>query len=219
MQRTLGYSASEQAAPSKQMERRIELHTWDSRGRGWSGPDEISYSLTGSRRILDRLRELNGSWHGDLEFKAPDLPAMKFFAHVHDLGDSCLATLDLEGVPGGPVEILLVVPAERRLKIRPEFAFEFTAFTRFLEGPASQGTEQALHDGIERILMEAPQDTTVVISVETRFIAPDVHILTAQACERLAMSMVAWASEDHASRADRERGAGNGNGRSRAQSH
>ncbi len=211
----LEYSAGERVVSSQPMERRIELYTWDSRGRMWSGPDEIAYSLKGSRRILDGLRELNGSWHGDLELKAPGLPSMKLFAYVRDLGDSCMATLDLEGMSGGPAEVLLVVPAERRAELRLEFAFEFTAFLRFLEGPVSQGTEQALHDGVDRILRDAAQETTIVISVETRFIASDVHILTAHACERLAMGMVAWAREEHAACAARE----SGNGRRRCPSH
>ena len=180
-------------------ERRIELYSWDSRSRSWSGPDEIGYTLKGSRRILDRLREGNGSWRGELRLQTAGIPAVTFWAQVRDLGDVYLATLDLGEYPGGPLETILVVPAERRARLRGEFAFEFTAFLRFLEGPASHGAEFAFHDGLERLLREAPSAAMIVISVETRFTSPDEHLLTAQAGERLIMSMVAWAAEAQAS--------------------
>jgi hypothetical protein len=179
-------------------ERQIELYSWDSRARAWSGPDQIVYSLKGSRRILDRLREGNGSWRGELRPQSAGLAALPLWAQVRDLGDVCLGTLDLQGNPGGLIEAVLVVPAERRPRLRAELAFEFTAFLRFLEGPVSLGSELAFHDGLERLLREAPSGATIVLSVETRFTEPDEHLLIALACERLSMSMVAWAGEKRA---------------------
>ena len=181
-----------------QSERYIELHGWDSRNQAWSGPDELSYSLKGGRRILDGLREGGGCWHGELRVKAPQVPPLTFYAQVYDLGDGCVATLDMEGSPGGPLEVVLVIPAERRSMVRPEMAFEFAAYLRFLEGPVSRGSEMAIFDRVERTLRETDARTTIVFSMETRFAGPEVHILTAQACERLAMAMVAWAGEKHA---------------------
>jgi hypothetical protein len=178
--------------------RRIELYSWDSRSRAWSGPDEIAYSLKGSRRILDRLREGNGSWRGELRPQSAGLPALPLWAHIRDLGDVCLGTLDLEGNRGGLIEAVLVIPPERRPQLRAELAFEFTAFLRFLEGPVSHGSELAFHDGLERLLKEAASGATIVISVETRFTEPDEHLLIALACERLSMSMVAWVAEKRA---------------------
>jgi hypothetical protein len=64
------------------------------------------------------------------------------------VGDAGLAVIDLEGSPGGPLEVTLVVPAHRRTRVRRDFAFEFAAFLRFLEGPESSGSELAIHDYI-----------------------------------------------------------------------
>jgi hypothetical protein len=174
---------------------RIELHGWDSRSQEWHGPDEITFKLVGSRRLLDRLRELHGCWHGKLSAQAPGSPSLTFCAQTYDLGDSGLATIDMEGSPGGPLEVLLVVPPSRRSEARPELAFEFTSYLRFLEGRVSHGSELAMHDYVERILRDTAPETTIVISVETRFVAPEVHELIASAAEKLAMSLIAWMAE------------------------
>ncbi len=169
---------------------RIELHGWDSRNRAWYGPDELAYSLTGCRGLVAKLRELHGCWQGRLLAQAPGSPSLAFCVQLRDLGDVGLATLDLEGSPGGPVEALLIVPAQRRGRIRPELAFEFTSYLRFLDGPVSQGSEIAIHDHLERTLAETPDGVTIVISVENHFISTEANLLAAEQAERMAMSLV-----------------------------
>jgi len=170
--------------------RRIELHGWDSSARAWHGPDELTFALDGCGPILRKLRELPGSWHGRLPAKQPGEPLVSVCAAIYDLGDAGLATIDIEGSPGGPLEVLLVIPAHRRSAIRPEMAFEFVSFLRFLEGRDSLGTEVAVHDYIERVLADGAQPATLVFSIETRPVLPEVRLLISQQAERLAMSMI-----------------------------
>ena len=115
---------------------------------------------------------------------------MSFSACVHDLGDAGLGTLDLEGAQGGPLQFILVAPAHRRHKLRPDMAFEFVAFMRFLGGPESVGHELALHDHIE-IALQGSTNATLVFSVETQALLPEVQILVAQQAERLTLGIVA----------------------------
>jgi hypothetical protein len=183
-----------------QREPSIALHGWDSRGQAWHGPDELAYALRGSRAILRKLRPLASSWHGRLHAQMPGQLSLNFCASIHDLGDAGLAIIDLEGSPGGPLEVTLVVPAHRRARVRKDFAFEFAAFLRFLEGPESSGSELAIHDYIHRVLSETGAATTLVFSIETRFVEREVQILIAGQVERLAVSMIAWMRGKDASR-------------------
>lgn len=181
----------------------IALHGWDSRGQVWHGPDELAYEISGSREILRKLRPLASSWHGRLHAQMAGQLSLNFCASIHDLGDAGIAIIDLEGSPGGPLEVTLVVPAHRRARVREDFAFEFAAFLRFLEGPKSSGSELAIHDYIHRVLSETGATTTLVFSVETRFLESEVQILIAEQVERLAISMIAWMTEKDASHAAR----------------
>ena len=115
---------------------------------------------------------------------------MSFFACVHDLGDAGLGMLDMEGSQGGPLQFILVAPARRRHKLRPDMAFEFITFARFLSGPESAGDELALHDHIERAL-QTSGNATLVFSIETQVLVPEVEILLAQQAERLTFGIVA----------------------------
>jgi hypothetical protein len=165
----------------------------------WHGPDELAYALSSVREILRKLRPLASSWHGRLHAQMAGQLSLNFCASIHDLGDAGLAIIDLEGSPGGPLEVTLVVPAHRRTRVRKDFAFEFAAFLRFLEGPESSGSELAIHDYIHRVLSETGSATTLVFSIETRFLEREVQILIAEQVERLAISMIAWMNEKDAS--------------------
>jgi len=178
-----------------QREPRIELHGWDWRGQVWHGPDELTFALDGSREILRRLRLLASSWHGKLHAQMPGELSLDFCASIYDLSDAGLAILDLEGSPGGPLEITIVIPAHRRAGVRKDFAFEIAAFLRFLEGPESSGAELAIHDYIHRVLGETDPGTTLVFSIETCFIERELQILIAEQVERLAISMLIWMTE------------------------
>ena len=177
---------------------RIELHGWDSQGQAWHGPDELAFSLAGCRNIVRKLRELRGSWHGRLRSQVPGELPLSFCGAIYDLGDAGLGLLDMEGSANGPLEVVVVIPAQRRKAVRPEFAFEFTSFLRFLEGKVSTGWEMAIHDYVQRVLHETGEEKTLVFSIETRSVVPEVHILISQQAGRLAMGMIAWMIEKDA---------------------
>ncbi|SPE34125.1 hypothetical protein SBA6_330020 [Candidatus Sulfopaludibacter sp. SbA6] len=170
---------------------RIELHGWDSDASAWYGPDELAFRPDGCRHLVRRLLELPGSWHGMLRSKVPGEPRLALRASFHDLADAGLGTIDLDGSPGGPLQIVLVVPASRRTRIRPELAFEFASFLRFLDGPEATGTELAIHDHIQRVLEQAAGAATLVFSIETRGILPEVRVHLSQQAEKLIMAMIA----------------------------
>jgi hypothetical protein len=182
----------------QQPEGRIELHGWDSLAGAWYGPTELTFTLRGCERVLSQLREMPGSWYGKLRMKAPGEPPLGFQVSVHDLWDAGLALLDIEGSPGGPLEVVLAVPAQRRGRIRPDMAFEFVAFLSFLRGLEKPGSEMAIHDYIQRVLEEAEPPSTMVFSVETRLVVPESRMLISQQAERLAMAMIAWMAEKDA---------------------
>lgn len=170
---------------------RIELHGWDSDALAWYGPDELAFRPDGCRYLVRRLLELPGSWHGMLRSQVPGEPPLAFRASFHDLADAGLGTIDLDGSPGGPLHIVLVVPARRRTRIRPELAFEFASFLRFLDGPEATGTELAIHDHIQRVLEQAAGAATLVFSIETRSVLPEVRVHLSQQAEKLIMAMIA----------------------------
>ncbi len=182
----------------------VELHGWDSLARAWHGPTELTFTLRGCGRILSQLREMPGSWYGKLRTEAPGELPLDFHVSIHDLCDAGLALLDIEGSSGGPLEVILAIPAQRRARIRPEMAFEFVAFLGFLRGLENPGSEMAMHDYIQRVLGEADELSTLVFSIETRFVVPESRLLISEQAERLAMSMIAWMAEKDARPGARE---------------
>jgi hypothetical protein len=181
-----------------QREGRVELHGWDSRAGAWHGPTELTFTLRGCGRILSQLRELPGSWYGKLRTEAPEELPLSFHVSIHDLWDAGLALLDIEGSPGGPLEVIIAIPAQRRARIRPDLAFELVAFLSFLKGLENPGSEMAIHDYVQRVLEESDATSTLVFSIETRFVVPESRMLISEQAERLAMSMIAWMAEKDA---------------------
>jgi hypothetical protein len=56
----------------------------------------------------------------------------------------------------------------------------------------------AVHDYIQRVLGEAAKPSTLVFSIETRFVVPESRMSICEQAERLAMSMIAWMAEKDA---------------------
>jgi hypothetical protein len=187
--------------PASQPQPAIELHGWDARTQSWHGPDELACNLAPCRHILNQLRTLPGSWYGRLQSRRWSGLTLSFCASIHDLGDAGLAVIDMEGSPGGPLQIILAVPAQRLPEARTDLAFEFVSFVRFLEGHETVGSELAIHDYIQRVLDEAAGPRTLVFSIESRHVLPEYHIVLSEQAERLAISMIAWMAEKDAARA------------------
>jgi hypothetical protein len=81
-------------------------------------------------------------------------------------------------------------------------AFEYVAFLGFLRGLEKPGSEMAIHDYMQRVLEEADRPSTLVFSMETRFVVPESRMSISQQAERLAMTMIAWMEEKDARLAD-----------------
>ena len=145
-------------------EQLVKLHGWDPRPARGMGPPSSRSRSAAAGAFLSQLRELPGSWYGKLRTEAPEEPPLSFHVAIHDLGDAGLALLDIQGSPGGPLEVVLVIPAQRRARIRPDMAFEFVAFLGFLRGLESPGSEMAIYDYIQRVRGEADEQCTLVFS-------------------------------------------------------
>lgn len=180
----------------------VELHGWDSGASSWHGPDPVRYSLAGCHTLLSRLREHEGSWCGRLRGQVPGGPPLTFRASTRDLDDAGLATLDMDGSSGGPLQTILIVPSQRRSRMRADLAFEFVSFLRFLEGPESSGAESAWHDYMERTLAQSDPASALVFAVEGRSAIEDTRIALCEQADRLVGCMVAWMAERDAARFD-----------------
>lgn len=177
----------------------VHLYGWDCESQAWHGPNELKYTLQGSRRILQKLRNTPGSWYGKLSCSVPDEPPLNFHTIIHDLGDAGLAVIDMEDSPSGPLEVLAVIPKQRLARVRPDFAFEFLAYLRFLGGHSSFGSELTIHDCIQNTL-ETDKESSLIFSINIGVIVPEVDIVLSKHIERLSMSMLQWLSEKDAVR-------------------
>jgi hypothetical protein len=165
---------------------------WDSRTETWHGPDTLSLATMASRRLLQKLQSAAGpSWYGPITCNAPGEPEARFFALVHDLADCGMAMIYCDESRMGPAEILLVVPPGRRAHLRPDFAFEFLAFAKFI-GCAGAGGELQIHDGISAALTAAAASETLVFSVSSGMWPHDLDHVLSLCIEKVAGAMCQW---------------------------
>jgi hypothetical protein len=122
---------------------------------------------------------------------APGELAGRFFLVIHDLRDCAVAMIYCEESKAGPVEILAIVPAERRSRLRPEFAFEFLAFAGFL-GSLGSGAELEVSDGIEAALGETSVSDTLVLSISTGLWDRDLDCVLSRCAEQTTIAVLRW---------------------------
>ena len=91
----------------------------------------------------------------------------------------------------GPVEIVAVVPPELRARLRPDFAFEFVAFARFL-GALSEEGALTVHDLIAAAIRESPSFEALVFCVSTGLWTSDLDHVLSCCVEKIALSMLEW---------------------------
>ena len=183
------------------LERRVQLYGWDSAHEAWHGPNEVDFTLRGAQRLLDNLRAAPGdSWYGPVNCcSAPGETEAGLFAVVHDVQDAALAALYCNESRTGPVELLVALPAESRGRLRPEFAFEFVAYARFI-GALQESAQLTVHDGMAAALDEAAPADSLVFSISTGLWAEDCDDLLSRCVERLSVGLLQWAAERHAAR-------------------
>jgi hypothetical protein len=176
-------------------QRSIQLYGWDSRTGTWSGPTGLGPSGRASRRLLDTLRSMPGSsWFGPLKCKSPGEPPARFFAIIHQLEDCAVAMVYCDDSKTGPAEVLAVVPAEFRSRLRPEFAFEFLAFASFL-GAVSESAAITVQDRIAAAIEESSAADSLVFSLCTGLWPSDRDPVLSQCIETIAMSLLPWLAE------------------------
>ena len=169
----------------------VHLHGWDATAEFWHGPTPLTRAVGRSHTGAERIRNARSGFHGKLRCSVPGLPCLEFHTAVYDLMDIGVAIVHLDGAEGGPAGVIAVVPATRRQRLRPEFAFEFVTLLSFFAGPSKAGSELAIHDYIDEVVRTGAPGTQV-FTVETAELDPDVGIVLSAHFEHLAAAMVDW---------------------------
>lgn len=173
----------------------IQLYGWDSRTGTWSGPTGLGPAGRASKRLLNTLRTMQGrSWFGRLQCASPGEPPARFFVTVHHLQDCAVAMVYCGDSKAGPAEVLAVIPAEFRSRLRPEFAFEFLAFASFLEA-IGESAAITLQDRIGAAIEESPAVDSLVFSLCTGLWPSDRDPVLSRCIETIAMSLLPWLAE------------------------
>jgi hypothetical protein len=173
----------------------IQLFGWDSRTETWSGPTGLSPAGRTSKRLVNTLRTLPGNaWYGHLNCVSAGEPSARFFVVIHDLKDCAVAMVYCGESKAGPAEVLAVVPAELRPRLRPEFAFEFLAFASFL-GAVSESAAVTLQERITAAIEESAPEDSLVFSLCTGLWPSDRDAALSQCIETIAGSVLPWLAE------------------------
>ena len=167
----------------------VDLYGWESEGRFWHGPTELR---AGARRSLEALNPDCALCLWKTNSHSPDGLPLRMMTTVRDLGDCAIATIDVDRSCPGPVSIVAAVPAHRQPLLRPEFAFELTAFAHFLGGPHANGAELAIHDHIDHVL--ASGGRSIVFALCTTACCEDVSIPLSRHIEQVATGLIEWLS-------------------------
>ena len=169
----------------------VTIHGWDCNEGSWHGPTPLTRGVRGARTTAARIKNAQGAFHGRLRCSLPGLPCIEFQTSVYDLLDVGFAIVHLDGAYDTPAGIVAVIPATRRSRLRPEFAFEFVTVLSFLGVSAGNDSELAIHDYIEAVL-RAPVSGTEVFTAEAADLNPDASIVLSAHFEHLAAAMVVW---------------------------
>ena len=173
----------------------VQLYGWDARSSTWHGPNEFSAGETPSVSMLEGLREALGqSWYGLVQCPSRRGPAAKFFTLVHEGADCATAMIYCNESKTGPVEIVAVLPAGRREQLRPDFAFEFLSFARFL-GAISAESELPLHEAITAAIGETDDSHSLVLSLGSGLWPVDDDHVLSECVEKVAVTLLAWMAE------------------------
>lgn len=169
----------------------VHIHGWDSTGWFWHEPAATVPGAHETSAILQKLSKAPGAFHGTFRCRVPGSAAVEFQTTAYDLKDSGLAVIHLDGVPGGPIGALTIIPAQRRPRLRKEFAFGFVAHLSFFDGLINPESELAIHDYVDTQLQTEPP-STLVFTVETARVCVDVSIALSAYLERLSIAMLHW---------------------------
>src|ERR1035438_8649046 len=97
---------------------KVQMHGWDMQSHIWHGPNELNLASAHSYRLAESLRKAPGpSWFGQMICAAPGEPTSRFFLVTHALRDCGVAMIYCGESKAGPVEIMAVIPPERRSQL------------------------------------------------------------------------------------------------------
>jgi hypothetical protein len=109
----------------------IHRYGWDSRNEIWHDPTELHGNGL-DRRLLRALRGMSGkSWYGSVNYCVAEVPLARFIALVHDLADCACASIYCGESKAGPVELLAVIPGNRRTHLRKNLRSSFWLLPAF----------------------------------------------------------------------------------------
>ena len=178
---------------------RIRLYGWDSRSQTWHGPNELGQLNGPDKRLLQALQTVPGrSWYGPISCRAPRGMRNRFFALVHDLFDCCIVSIYCAESKTGPAEIVAVIPADRRSRLRDDFAFEFLTFARFL-GSLNVGAELLVHDAINTALAAPCGSETLIFSISSGLWPCDLDHVLSYCVQKVAVTLCQWLRDSSAS--------------------
>jgi len=171
---------------------RIDLYGWDSPSGTWNGPHQLGRSALADRRLLLALENAPAkSWYGLVNCRTSGGPATRFFVLVHDLSDCAVASIYCDESRAGPAEILAVIPADRRVHLRDDFAFEFLAYARFL-GSLSAGAELHVHDAITCAIADPRDSKSLVFSISSGLWPSDCGPVLSSCVGKIAVTLCQW---------------------------
>ena len=163
------------------------LYGWEADGEYWHGPTELTGNRKRAVEALDASRALCILKTKCRPYGVP----MVLTTTVRDVGDCALATIDTDTDEAGLLAVLTVVPANRRSTIRTDFAFEWTAFIRFLEHLCSAGSELALHDHVQQVL-DTEKHESIVFALCSPACDGDLSIAVSEYIERVSVAILQW---------------------------
>ena len=145
--------------------------------------------------MLNNLRATPGrSWFGQLKCSSHGEPETRFFVVINGLEDCAVAMVYCGDSKVGPAEVLAVVPAEFRSRLRPEFAFEFLAYASFL-GAIGESAAITVQDRITAAIAESPATDALVFSLCTGLWPSDRDPALSRCIETIATSLLPWLAE------------------------
>jgi hypothetical protein len=167
----------------------VSLYGWDLNAQ-WHGPDEIEVGV--ATALVRKLRPRTGWYSGQL-CCCDDLQ-MNVHAAVRDLGDAVIAILDFPDSPGAPAQVLAIVAAHRRARVRSDFAFNFTCYLALLDAVGEEA-ELPVHEGIEQAMTEQAADANLVFTITSTTMPCEFAIGMAATTECVIGSVLAWVEE------------------------
>jgi hypothetical protein len=109
-------------------------------------------------------------------------------------GQVMVRSLELQPAGAGLHALLVAIPPGLGERVRPDFAFEFVAFARFLEA-LSEDAALTVHDLIAASIAEAQPADALVFSISTGLWPSDLDDVLSNCVETAALSMLHWVAE------------------------